>query len=135
MKSALLYYTAHKTGYCEMALKGCIESQGIYIDSVIACVSDENLGQSINSCFAKYNALFIVGDILRNDKAGLMPVLSCGFKNLNVKSKEIRAEQGKGYLLEFEDKKIVVLPDIPEKISRLVSAQLLEYLKTENNSI
>lgn len=135
MKSALIYYTAHKTGYCETALRGCTESQGIYIDSVIACVSDENLGQSINSCFSKYNALFIVGDILRNDKAGLMPVLSCGFKNLNVISKEIKAEQSKGYLLEFEDKKIVVLPDIPEKISRLVSAQLLEYLKTENNSI
>ena len=76
-----------------------------------------------------------MGDILRNDKAGVMPVLSCGFKNLNVTSKEIKSEQSKGYLLEFEDKKIVVLPDIPEKISRLVSAQLLEYLKTENNSI
>lgn len=135
MKSALIYYTAHKTGYCETALRGCTESQGVYIDSVIASVSDENLGQSINSCFGKYNALFIVGDILRNDKAGLMPVLSCGFKNLNVISKEIKAEQSKGYLLEFEDKKIVVLPDIPEKISRLVSAQLLEYLKTENNNI
>lgn len=135
MKSALIYYTAHKTGYCETALRGCTESQGIYIDSVIASVSDENLGQNINSCFGKYNALFIVGDISRNDRAGLMPVLSCGFKNLNVTSKEIRAEQSKGYLLEFEDKKIVVLPDIPEKISRLLSAQLLEYLKTENNGI
>lgn len=135
MKSALIYYTAHKTGYCETALRGCADSQGVYIDSVIASVSDENLGQNINACLDKYNALFVVGDISRNDKAGLMSVLSCGFKNLNVISKEIRAEQCKGYLLEFEGKKIVVLPDVPEKISRLVSAQLLEYLKTENKSI
>ncbi|MBQ1992096.1 MAG: hypothetical protein II233_04905 [Clostridia bacterium] len=135
MKSALIYYTAHKTGYCETALRGCTDSQGVYIDSVIASVSDENLGQNINACLDKYNALFVVGDILRNDKAGLMSVLSCGFKNLKVTSKEIRAEQCKGYLLEFEGKKIVVLPDVPEKISRLVSAQLLEYLKMENKSI
>lgn len=135
MKSALIYYTAHKTGYCETALRGCTESQGVYIDSVIASVSDENLGQNINSCLDKYNALFIVGDISRNDKAGLMSVLSCGFKDLIVTSKEINAEQCKGYLLEFEGKKIVVLPDIPEKISRLVSAQLLDYLKTENKTI
>lgn len=135
MKSALIYYTAHKTGYCETALRGCTDSQGVYIDSVIASVSDENLGQNINACLDKYNALFVVGDISRNDKAGLMSVLSCGFKALKVTSKEIRAEQSKGYLLEFEGKKIVVLPDVPEKISRLVSAQLLEYLKTENKSI
>ena len=135
MKSALIYYTAHKTGYCETALKGCTDSQGVYIDSVIASVSDENLGQNINNCLSKYNALFIVGDMSRNDKAGLMPVLSCGFKDLIVTSKEIRAEQSKGYLLELEGKKIVVLPDIPEKISRLVSAQLIDYLKTENKNI
>ena len=135
MKSALIYYTAHKTGYCETALKGCTDSQGVYIDSVIASVSDENLGQNINNCLSKYNALFVVGDISRNDKAGLMPVLSCGFKDLNITSKEIKAEQSKGYLLEFEGKKIVVLPDIPEKISRLVSAQLIDYLKTENKNV
>ena len=129
MKSALIYYTAHKTGYCETALRGCTSSQGVQIDSVIASVSDENLGQNINNCLSRYNALFIVGDMSRNDKAGLMPVLSCGFKDLIVTSKEIRAEQSKGYLLELEGKKIVVLPDIPENISRLVSAQLLDYLK------
>ncbi|MEE0060839.1 MAG: hypothetical protein UE295_08425 [Acutalibacteraceae bacterium] len=129
MKSALIYYTAHKTGYCETALKGCTESAGVNVDKVIAAVSDENLGQNINICLNDYNALFVVGDIQRNDKAGLMSVLSCGLKDFNVSSKILKAEQSKGYLLEFENKKIVVLPDIPEKISRLVSAQLLDYLK------
>ncbi len=129
MKSALIYYTAHKTGYCETAIKSCTESAGIKVDKVIAAVSDENLGQNINSCLNEYNALFVVGDILRNDKAGLMSVLSCGLKDLNISSKILNAEQSKGYLLEFENKKIVVLPDVPEKISRLLSAQLIDYLK------
>ena len=131
MKSALIYYTARKTGYCETALRGCTESVGVAIDKVLASVTDTNLGDNINSCLAEYNTLFIVGDISRRDKTGVMPVLSCGLKHNAVRAKQLIAEDSKGYLLEFENKKLVVLPDSPEKISRLVSVPLINYLKTE----
>ncbi|MEE0858709.1 MAG: hypothetical protein U0M12_04485 [Acutalibacteraceae bacterium] len=131
MNSALIYYTAHKTGYCETSLRGCTEPLGVHICKVNASVSAENFGENINKCLNEYNVLFIVGDISRNDRTGLMPVLSCGLKNCNVKSKQIKAENSKGYLLELENKKLVVLPDQPEKISGLVSATLIDYLKTE----
>lgn len=132
MNSALIYYTAHKTGYCETALRGCTEPLGVRINRVAASVSAVNLGENINSCLAEYNVLFIVGDISRSDKAGLMSVLSCGLAKQEVKSRKINAENSIGYLLEFDNKKLIVLPDVPEKISGLVSAVLIEYLKMEN---
>lgn len=131
MKSALIYYTARKTGYCETALRSCTESIGVTIDKILASVTDTNLGDNINSCLAQYNTLFIIGDVSRRDKAGVMPVLSCGLKDKNVTAKQIIADDSKGYLLEFENKNLVVLPDSPEKISKLVSVPLLNYLKTE----
>ena len=76
--------------------------------------------------------LFIVGDISRSDGAGLMTVLSRGFGEKEVVCRQIKAENSRGYLMELEGKVIVILPDAPEKISTLVSAGLIEYLKTES---
>ena len=130
MKTALIYYTAHKTGYCETALKGAALPLGVDIDGIFAAVSLRNFGDSINSCLNKYDTVFVVGDIGRSDRAGIMPVLSCGLGEKNVKSGKFQAGGNTGYLLEFDNKKIVVLPDRPEAITALVSAQLIEYLKT-----
>ncbi|MEE1154839.1 MAG: hypothetical protein UH241_06755 [Acutalibacteraceae bacterium] len=129
MKSALIYYTARKTGYCESALRSCTDSMGVTIDKIMASVTCTNLGDNINSCLDEYDALFIVGDITRRDKTGVMPVLSCGLKDKNASSKQLIAEDSKGFLIEFENKKLVVLPDTPEQISKLVSVPLINYLK------
>ncbi|MCI6007337.1 hypothetical protein ACTQ3M_03830 [Oscillospiraceae bacterium LCP25S3_E10] len=131
MKTALIYYTAHKTGYCETALRGAVLPQGVDIDGIVAAVSPQNFGDSINNCLNKYDTLFVIGDTSRNDRAGIMPVLSCGLNEKNVKAGKLQAGGNTGYLLELDNKKIVVLPDQPEAITALASAQLIEYLKTE----
>lgn len=132
MKSALIYYTAHKTGYCETSLRGCTEPLGLEICNVMASVSAKNFGECINKCLSEYSVVFIIGDISRSDKTGLMPVLSRGFGKCQATSKMIKSESGIGYIVELDNKKIVVLPDIPEKISGLVSAVLIDYLKMES---
>lgn len=131
MNSVLIFYTAHKTGYCETALKSVIAPMGINIENIIAAVSVQHFGESINNCLNSCDTLFIVGDISRTDKAGLMPVLSCGLKDAGVSACKINAEENTGYLLQLGNKKLVVLPDVPEQISRLVTVQLADYLKTE----
>lgn len=80
MKTALIYYTAHKTGYCETALRGAALPLGVDIDGIFAAVSLRNFGDSINSCLNKYDTVFVVGDTGRSDRAGIMPVLSCGLR-------------------------------------------------------
>lgn len=132
MNTALIYYTAHKTGYCEASLRGSTEPLGVSISRVYASVTAKNLGENINACLNEYGVLFIVGDISRNDKAGLMTVLSRGFGGSNAECRQIKAENSTGYLIELDGKKIVILPDVPQEISTLVSAGLIEYLKTEN---
>ena len=132
MNTALIYYTAHKIGYCEASLRGSTEPLGVNICKVYASVTAKNLGENINTCLNEYKVLFIVGDISRSDGAGLMTVLSRGFGEKEVVCRQIKAENSRGYLMELEGKVIVILPDAPEKISTLVSAGLIEYLKTES---
>jgi len=129
MNSVLIYYTAHKTGYCETALKSVISPMGINIYNIIAAVSPSHLGESINNSLNECSTVFIIGDINRKDKSGLMPVLSCGLCNNNVNSSRLQAENSKGYLLELNEKKLIVLPDEPDKIGSLVTARLIDYLK------
>ena len=113
MNTALIYYTAHKTGYCEASLRGSTEPLGVNICKVYASVTAKNLGENINTCLNEYKVLFIVGE-------------------KEVVCRQIKAENSRGYLMELEGKVIVILPDAPEKISTLVSAGLIEYLKTES---
>ena len=58
MKCTLIFYMAHQTGYCEMALTHCLEERAIAVESVQTAFSAQMLGELLNTSLRKTPLVF-----------------------------------------------------------------------------
>lgn len=131
MECALIFYTARKTGYCETALDKRLNQEGLMIADIAVALSAVELGEAVNTFLNAYQTLFIIGDTERKDDKGLLQVLSLGLSGRSVlpKVEKIICKGVKtGYLLTILEKQIVILPDNPLAIEKLLQAELTQYL-------
>lgn len=131
MECALIFYTACKTGYCETALDKRLNQEGLMIADIAVALSAVELGEAVNTFLNAYQTLFIIGDTERKDDKGLLQVLSLGLSGRSVlpKVEKIICKGVKtGYLLTILEKQIVILPDNPLAIEKLLQAELTQYL-------
>lgn len=131
MKCAVIFYTARKTGYCETALSGGIASVA-NIDYIGAAVNPSMLEENINKCLNKYNLLFVLGNINRNDDASLVRIISKGFGGI-YKSLEaqriIHRDETAGYYIALENKHIFLLNDNPTVIEKIASEKISDFIR------
>ena len=128
MKCTLIFYMAHQTGYCEMALTHCLEERAIAVESVQTAFSAQMLGELLNTSLRKTPLVFIVGGLSRKDHDNLANVLSRGLQTMtplpHVQKLANGAGGADGYLLQTEKQTVVALPDDPRQISHMLDTTL-----------
>ncbi|HIR03497.1 MAG: hypothetical protein U0M23_07520 [Acutalibacteraceae bacterium] len=132
MKCTLIFYMAHQTGYCEMALTRCLEERPIAVASVQTAFSAQMLGELLNTSLRKTPLVFIVGGLSRKDHDNLADVLSRGLQTMDplprVQKLANAAGGPDGYLLQTGKQAVVALPDDPRQISHMLDATLFSQL-------
>ena len=132
MKCTLIFYMAHQTGYCEMALTRCLEERPIAVASVQTAFSAQMLGELLNTSLRKTPLVFIVGGLSRKDHDNLADVLSRGLQTMDplprVQNLANAAGGPDGYLLQTGKQAVVALPDDPRQISHMLDATLFSQL-------
>ncbi|GHU81701.1 hypothetical protein AGMMS50284_2120 [Clostridia bacterium] len=133
MEYALIFYTAHKTAYCETALNSGLRTIQAKGEAIVAVTTPKDLGEAINLLLNKYDCIFVVGDLSRKDSNSVLRVLSAGLGAVNPQPicRRIRYKGYEdGYLINTIDRKqIVVLPDDPQAIEEIASVKMAPYLK------
>lgn len=135
----LIFYLARRTGGCEEVLKKIVSRVGLRISTVSVSTKEGELCYALAQAVAHCNLVFVVGGLcspipqhintvlsraltipLRKDTQG-GPVLK-GARILH------NPDGANGYLLESGRQAIVLLPDVPAQIVKLVESGLLQYL-------
>ena len=126
MECDLIFYSSRKTGYCESALVAALGSE-YKLTRVLSAFDPEMLGDKVNESLSECNLIFIIGGISRGDSFSTPDVLSKAFSKNDPlpESKKLELDgAAAGYSLSCLDQRIVLLPDDPEQITRLVPAAL-----------
>lgn len=131
MDYALIFYLAHKTGYCETALKNKLDNDSFIPAFVRAALTARQLGEGINEALNKLNLLFIIGDISAKGDVSLLSLLSRGLENAfpEPTAEKLKSGRSEGYFITIGKKNIIVLPDSPDHIEKLVDSRLADHLK------
>lgn len=123
MECGLIFYTAHKTSYCESALELVLKGRNTKISSVFAAMAPSELGEFINKTLNEYDLVFIISNIKRTDVKSVLNVLSAGLSSFSPKPKVKTACLENGQTAQqvlMGKKKLIVLPDLPESIPELM---------------
>lgn len=127
MDCILIFYSARKTGYCETALKASLSAEKYSVTRVLSAFDPEMLGEKVNESLSECNMIFIIGGIDRDDSLSTPDILSKAFSKNDPlpKSEGLKLDKKvEGYKVKCLKQTIILLPDDPDKISRLVPIAL-----------
>lgn len=130
MNCGLIFYMAHKTGYCETALSGSLSAAGMAAGHIYTAFSPELLVSALNGAFLNDNAVFVVGGLGRKDEHNLADVLSKSLSSSSAPPAVQKIENpcggAEGYLLQSGKQYLIALPDDPAAITAMCSLPLLQ---------
>lgn len=129
MNCGLIFYVSHKTSFCETELLNTLKNNDSDIAASFVAMSVDEFEKFANTCLNKANVLFIISDLKRKDDKSITKVLSLGLEKLSDKAKiyKLTEDETKGYMVKFDKKAIIILPDEPKEISNCAKIAL-EYL-------
>lgn len=130
MNCGLIFYMAHKTGYCETALAGSLSAAGMAAGHIYTAFSPELLVAALNEAFQNDNVVFVVGGLGRKDEHNLADVLSKALSKNSAKPAVQKIENpcggAQGYLLQSGKQSLIALPDDPGALTAMCSPLLLQ---------
>lgn len=132
MDCGLIFYMAHKTGYCETALAGSLSAAGMAAGRIYTAFTPELLVTALNEAFTNENAVFVIGGLSRKDEHNLADVLSKALSKNSAPPAVQKIENplgDDGYLLHSGRQYLVALPDDPAAISAMCSLPLLKTIQ------
>lgn len=133
MKSNLVFYLARKTSYCEKALKKSLAELSVDLNTVCASTTPMMLGQKLTDALSTCNLVFIIGGLGFSGENRLSDVLSRALATTKVtidNVKKLPNSVGKncGYIIRSGMQAIVALPDNPDELKAMLSAELKSYI-------
>ncbi len=132
MNCSVIFYMAHKTSYCETSLNNVLKANDIKVEYIYPAFSPEMLAEAVNSSSENTDIIFILGGLSKTGYNNTISVLSKGFNDLDPKPNvyEIKnnVKGDNGFILNYQNQNIIVLPDDPEQIVSMISKNLIGLL-------
>lgn len=137
MKYDLIFYLSKKTAYCEKALKKALKTIGGEPNRIVSTTTPVSLGEEVTHSLRLCALTIIVGGLGSYDDDNLATVLSRVFSNSSLSLENMRrlnAESGAaGYIIRYKSQILLALPDSPQDIESMCSADLLRYIQDKIN--
>lgn len=133
METGILFYFARRTALCQTAVQQAAGWYGLTADEFLACTKDSDLNGMIAQLLEDHNLIFIIGTCPDARPACAEPV----FRTLRIPLDPQGEPQGvlklaglkkSGYLVESDTQAILLLPDLPDEIEKMLPAAF-EHLK------
>lgn len=131
MNCEVIFYLAAKTNLCEKELKKSINGLDLNFTDAFFATEPQTLGNLIIDKFENSNVVFVIGG-LTGEKTGIENVLSralAGKSPDDLKKLRNPLSPHDGYLIRQGGQLLVVLPDSPDEIREILSAELKGYLE------
>ncbi len=132
MKCSVVYYIAYKTGYIQRNLNKKFRTvPEINVVSTAAAVSGNDLKEKFGKALEETDLIIVFGGLTAAEDRNVMTVLSDYFNDTEMEvtfnKKVLNPCGGKdGYLIRSGEKYIVVLPDEPEEIDKMIGSELMK---------
>ena len=132
MDCSLIYYSARKTSLCEKALRRSAASLGLRIASSCFANDPRSLGERLSEAFGRCGVCFVAGGLGFSDSRSLSRILSNGAARSQPDLlRRLPNENGDdGFVLRAGGQLLVLLPDEPEQIERLLGGKLSELIRS-----
>lgn len=132
MKCSIIYYSARKTSFCEKALKKCFPELGLNLSDAVFATKKETLGDALMKAFDGCDTVFTVGGLEFGDNRNVRDILSQAAAGSDpTLCRRLQNDGGDdGYLIRAGKQLLVMLPDEPEQIERIMRGTLADYIKT-----
>ena len=133
MNAGLLFYLARKTSLCQKRLSQYIAHYELTVSNVKVCAKKGGLSSAMGQLVSTLPIVFLVGGTpsVRPDCARpIFEILHIPMDSTGEPKGVLRliGEEKSGYLIESLNQAIVILPDIPHELERMLP-QACERLK------
>ena len=131
MDCSVIYYSARKTSLCEKALRRGTASMGLRIASSCFATDAQTLGEKLREAFLRGSVCFVAGGLGFTDRRSVSGILA----NAAARSKPDllrrlpNGDGDDGYLLRAGSMLLVLLPDEPEQLERMLGGRLNEFIR------
>lgn len=133
MNCELIFYLATKTNLCEKALESRLKHLDLCFQPALFATEPEALGKLVIDAFENTNIAFIVGGLSSDEKNGIKNILSKALASKSpddLKKLKNPLSDADGYLVRQGGQLLVVLPDEPEEIEKILDGPLNPYLES-----
>ncbi len=123
MDCKIVFCSAKKTAYCEKTLKKLFSKSGIKLKGTSFSINAEGLGEQLCSALSECKAVFVIGGLDLEAERNPAEILSRAVSAERVDDcKRIKNNGGPdGYYLRAGDSSLVLLPDDPKQIQKMLS--------------
>ncbi len=131
MNCELIFYLATKTNLCEKAVTDSVSQMNLRFNCAKYATTPSKLGELVIDAFEHSGAVFIVGGLTSFDSNGIEDVFSralSGKKLDDLKKLKNPLSSCDGYLVRKGSQLMIILPDEPEAIRKIMSGALESYL-------
>lgn len=140
MNSSIIYYISYKTGYIQRNLNKKFRTvPDINVTSTAAAVSGDDLRERFAKSIEETDLIIIIGGLTATEDRNVMTILSDYFNETEMEvtfNKKILSPSGgkDGYLIKSGEKYIVVMPDEPEEIDKMIGSELMKNIDISPNT-
>lgn len=129
MDYELIYYTAGRTAEVERVLDKNLSQMGLSHSAGEAATTIQELANALAKSLKKSQLIFVIGG-LNNGYDSTDKVLSkiLVTNDSNVFSKRVDGEKDSGYIIRAIGQTIVILPDEPEEVTRILKNGIISDL-------
>lgn len=131
MNYELIYYTAGRTAEVERVLDKTLSPMGLSHLSGEAATTVSELTDALSKSLKKSRLIFVIGG-LNNGYDSTDKILSkiLVTNDTNVFSKRIDSEKSSGYIIRAIGQTIVILPDEPDEVTKILKAGIVSDLSS-----
>lgn len=127
MNTGLLFYLAHRTSLCQKKISTYCAFYDIQISGLRVCAKPSDLNPAMSKLIATLPIIFAVSAASDKQPDCAQLLFKTLHIPLNAKGEprgvlQLRGDDKTGYLIESLNQAIVVLPDTPEEIVKMLPA-------------
>lgn len=136
MDCRIVFYSARKTAFCEKALKKSFSELKLALADTCFATDAKSLGALLIDSFNKCNLVFVIGGLGFSDSRSVQRIISCATSDVEIdECKKLKNEKGEdGYILRADNQLLVMLPDEPEQIEKIMQGPISMYIKIKDNA-
>lgn len=131
MDCSVICYAARRTALCEKAIRRAAASMGLRVASSCYATDAAALGEKLREAFAHSGVCFVTGGLGFSDSRSLSGIIAhAAFRSQPDLIRRLPNSDGDdGYILRAGGRLLVLLPDEPAQLEKLLGGILHDFIQ------